>query len=180
MHGYEPGAVTPTTELVLSHKHPEDYQQVAATLEQVRSHRQPFSTRHRIIDTHGEVHHVIVVADELTDNTGTVVGTHGFYVDITRTRSEDQQRLDAAIAEITENRATIEQAKGMLMLAYGIDADAAFALLRWQSQEHNVKVRLLAQQLSHDFLALARVENTPPRAAYDNLLLTAHQRVPTA
>ena len=24
MHGYQPGAVTPTTELMLSHKHPED------------------------------------------------------------------------------------------------------------------------------------------------------------
>ena len=33
MHGYEPGSVTPTTELVLSHKHPDDYVQVAATLD---------------------------------------------------------------------------------------------------------------------------------------------------
>jgi hypothetical protein len=24
IHGYEPGSVTPTTELVLSHKHPDD------------------------------------------------------------------------------------------------------------------------------------------------------------
>jgi PAS fold len=31
MHGYEPGTVQPTTALVLSHKHPEDYEQVAAT-----------------------------------------------------------------------------------------------------------------------------------------------------
>lgn len=32
MHGYEPGTVTPTTEVVLSHKHPDDRGQVAATI----------------------------------------------------------------------------------------------------------------------------------------------------
>ncbi|MGV0802471.1 antitermination regulator, partial [Mycolicibacterium elephantis] len=31
MHGYAPGTVEPTTDLVLSHKHPDDYGQVAAT-----------------------------------------------------------------------------------------------------------------------------------------------------
>ena len=53
MHGYAPGTVTPTTELVLSHKHPDDYRHVAATLDAVRRHHQAFSTRHRIIDTAG-------------------------------------------------------------------------------------------------------------------------------
>jgi hypothetical protein len=32
MHGYDAGTVHPTTDLVLSHKHPDDYRQVAATL----------------------------------------------------------------------------------------------------------------------------------------------------
>ena len=32
MHGYEPGTVHPTTDLVLSHKHPDDYEQVASIL----------------------------------------------------------------------------------------------------------------------------------------------------
>ncbi len=36
MHGYEPGTVSPTTRLVLSHKHPDDYGQVAATLDEIR------------------------------------------------------------------------------------------------------------------------------------------------
>ena len=39
LHGYEPGTVTPTTTLVLSHKHPEDYEQVAATLDDIRTSR---------------------------------------------------------------------------------------------------------------------------------------------
>ena len=53
LHGYEPGTAKPTTSMVLSHKHPEDYEQVAATLDDIRRTHQPFSTRHRIIDVQG-------------------------------------------------------------------------------------------------------------------------------
>ena len=48
MHGYEPGTVTPTTELVLSHKHPDDKPTVAELIDQVRRNGVPFSSRHRI------------------------------------------------------------------------------------------------------------------------------------
>jgi hypothetical protein len=65
MHGYEPGTVQPTTALVLSHKHPEDYEQVAATLDEIRRTREPFSTRHRIIDVQGRTREVVVVAGHL-------------------------------------------------------------------------------------------------------------------
>ena len=45
------------------------------------------------------------------------------------------------------SRATIEQAKGALMLVYGLDAEAAFSLLSWQSQRSNIKLRDLAERL---------------------------------
>ena len=77
LHGYSPAAMTPTTAVVLSHKHPDDYQQVAATLDAVRRDHQAFSTRHRIIDTHAQVHHVVVIAEQLTGDAGVVIGTHG-------------------------------------------------------------------------------------------------------
>ena len=118
--------------------------------------------RHRIVDTAGRIRHVIVVADTMTDPTGAVVGTHGFYVDITPAEDRDRERFSAAIAEIAENRATIEQAKGMLMAVYGIDADAAFGLLRWRSQESNVKLRLLADQVVHDFVEPPRTADARP------------------
>ena len=41
----------------------EDYEQVAATLDDIRRTHQPFSTRHRIIDVQGRIHEVIVVAE---------------------------------------------------------------------------------------------------------------------
>ncbi len=177
MHGYQPGTVVPTTELVLSHKHPDDYRQVAATLEEIRRTSQAFSTRHRIIDVQGNVHSVVVVGDRLYDEDGTVVGTHGFYVDVTRSEQQGQQdRLTEAVAEIAESRGAIEQAKGMLMVVYRIDADAAFDLLRWRSQDGNVKLRLLAEQITTDFLGLSYHETLPPREKYDRLLLTAHLR----
>ena len=118
LHGYRPGTVTPTTELVLSHKHPADYQQVAATLDEMRRTHRTFSTRHRIIDTHGDVHEVVVIGDKLNDDSGQLIGTHGVYVDVTPTAEMTKTIVTAALTEITENRSAIEQVKGMLMLIY--------------------------------------------------------------
>jgi hypothetical protein len=180
MHGYEPGSVHPTTDLVLSHKHPDDYGQVAATLEEIRRTSGAFSTRHRIIDTRGGVHHVVVVADQLHDDGGAVVGTHGFYVDVTPSiREVHDEVVTEAVAEIAELRSGIEQTKGMLMLIYRINADSAFELLKWRSQETNTKLRVLAEQIAEDFLGIQYDEVLPARAVYDRLLLTAHLRVKT-
>lgn len=176
MHGYEPGTVAPTTELVLAHKHPDDRRQVAATIDEMLHTRRAFSTRHRICDTRGAVHHVVVVGDQLTDEHGAIIGTHGYYVDITPTPDRAQNDIiTAKLAEITEHRAVIEQAKGMLMLVYGIDAAAAFDLLKWRSQESNVKLRLLAQQIAADFCAIGD-ETIGSRSAFDHALLTADER----
>lgn len=177
LHGYEPGTIQPTTQLVLSHKHPDDYHEVAATLDEIRRTHRTFSTRHRIIDTEQVVHDVIVIGDRLYDDHGEVIGTHGFYVDVTDSRPVRDELLSAAVAEIAEHRATIEQAKGMLMLIYRINGDSAFELLKWRSQETNVKLRVLADQVLDDFGQLVYEETLPPRATFDNLLLTAHLRV---
>lgn len=178
MHGYDPGTANPTTELVLAHKHPEDYGQVAATLLEIRRTSGAFSTRHRIIDTAGDVHHVVVVGDQLFDDDGAVIGTHGFYVDVSPSIAHAQaEAVTEAVAGIAEARAAIEQAKGMLMLIYRINGDAAFDLLKWRSQETNTKLRALAEQLARDFLDLEYSETLPSRATLDRLLLTAHLRV---
>lgn len=176
MHGYEPGTVTPTTELVLSHKHPDDRGQVAATIDQIVNTRQAFSTRHRIVDTGGKVRHVVVVGDRFFDDDGDVVGTHGFYIDVTPAPGQTNEELvSARLTQINENRAGIEQAKGMLMLVYGINDTAAFELLKWLSQEANIKLRPLAEQIAEDFRhAGVRLES---RGEFDHLLMTAHQRV---
>lgn len=173
MHGYTPGTVTPTTELVLAYKHPADVREIADTLALIRQARQAFSSRHRIVDVDGRVHRVVVVGDQLSDQSGVVVGTHGFYIDVTPEEQARQDQMTAEASQIVENRAVIEQAKGMLILIYGIDADNAFELLAWLSQHTNVKLGPLAEQITTDFKARKHGETLP----YDNLLLTAHTRI---
>ena len=45
------------------------------------------------------------------------------------------------------SRAVIEQAKGVLMAVRGIDEHAAFDWLRMTSQNRNVKLRSIAEQV---------------------------------
>ena len=66
MHGYQPGEVAPTTELLLSHKHP-DHPRVALVLvldldldlDLMINDAEPFNSKHRIIDTTGTIHQVV-------------------------------------------------------------------------------------------------------------------------
>jgi PAS domain S-box-containing protein len=176
MHGYKPGTVTPTTELILSHKHPEDKPAVAEIIDQVLRHGAPFSSRHRIINTQGNIRLVVVVGDRLTDADGQVIGTTGFYIDITEVFDADLQRtVSDMVATIEASRAVINQAIGIVMWNYGVSAERAFDVLAWRSKETNVKLRCIAEQFIRDLAV------TPPsdgvRAAVDHALLTAHERV---
>ncbi|MEV6136274.1 PAS and ANTAR domain-containing protein [Nocardia sp. NPDC051990] len=176
MHGYEPGAVTPTTELLLLHKHQDDRAQVADIITAAIQTGESFSSRHRLIDTAGNEHQVIVVADRLLDAAGTLVGTAGYYIDVTDTLAEQRQEiLDEELPEIFEARAVIEQAKGILMYVYRINSEQAFRVLQWRSQETNVKLRALAAALITE---LDTLPMGPPaiRSRFDHLLLTVHER----
>jgi len=89
-----------------------------------------------------------------------------------------QDEVTAAVAMITDHRADIEQAKGMLMLVHGMDdPQAAFELLRWRSQETNTKLRVLARQVVADFVGVSGRETLPTQTTYDKLFLTAHLRI---
>jgi PAS domain S-box-containing protein len=102
MHGYEPRTVMPTTELVLSHKHPDDKPTVTELIEEVRKHRVPFSSSHRIIDTRGNVHVMVVLGDLKYAPGGEVIGTSGFHVDVTDEFDADvQHSLDEIVAALT-------------------------------------------------------------------------------
>lgn len=174
MHGYAPGQVEPTTALVMSHKHPDDAADVALLIEAMNEGTQPFSSHHRIIDTRGDIHAVLVLGEPLHANDGAVIGCRGFYVDLSD--GEDDRTMDAAIADFAAHRALIEQAKGILMVSYGISAERAFDILVWRSQDTNTKLRTLAAQIVTDFTTQLPVPSSVRRRA-DHLLLTAHHRV---
>jgi PAS domain S-box-containing protein len=172
LHGYEPGEVEPTTELVLSHKHPDDLAQVKALLQQSSA---PFGSRHRIRTTTGEIRNVVVVGDAVTDADGRITATSGFYIDITDSFNSDlQQSVTDQLQVIVPHREIIEQAKGMLMVTYQLNADAAFGILKWRSQEHNVKLATIAAKLVTDLPPLLR-GHPALRAPVDHYLMTLAQ-----
>lgn len=177
MHGYEPGSVVPTTELLLSHKHPDDRAHVQDLLDYALQSGAPFSSRHRFLDTAGTVHDAIVVADRMLDDNGAVLGTAGHYIDLTDSFDEARQGvLDEALPDLFENRAAIEQAKGVLMYVYRVSAEQAFGVLQWRSQETNTKLRALAKQLLDEVTTLAN-PSALAQSEFDHLLLTVHERI---
>jgi hypothetical protein len=178
MHGYEAGTVQPTTELILQHKHPEDKKHIADLLEAVRTAGESFSSRHRIVDTAGNIKRVVVIGDQLLDDRGMVIGTSGFYLDVSDVFEEDvRESVDVAVNAMAEARAVIEQAKGALMAVYGISSQHAFEVLAWRSQETNIKLRSLAEQLVAE-ISDGSGTHTVDRTAFDHILMTLHERVP--
>ena len=70
-----------------------------------------------------------------------VIGAHASVV-LAHTRTE--QNLWQAI----DTRNVIGQAQGILMQKYGLTAENAFAVLRRYSQQHNIKLAAVAEQLT--------------------------------
>jgi hypothetical protein len=148
IYGFVPGDVVPTLELMLSHQHPDDRAAVEQHLLDTVDKGRPLSLWHRILDAQGTTRQVVTVGSADLGDDGSVVGVSGFTTDVTeavrRTTSEDVQH---AMQVISQSRPAIEQAKGVLMMTYAIDADGAFALLRRYSQLENVKVRDVARNV---------------------------------
>lgn len=175
MHGYRPGDVTPTTELLLSHKHPEDHRRVARVLERMISDAEPFSSKHRIIRHRRQSSPRRGRRRPLARRHRRRDRDHRLLHDITQSyRSDVKESVDAAVAELAESRAVIEQATGALMLVYGIPADRAFDVLTWCSQQTNTRLRTIAEQLVTGFVECEPAADL--RTRFDHLLLTAHQR----
>lgn len=148
MHGYEPGTVQPNAQVLLKHKHPDDKPTVIELIEQVLRHGAAFSSRHRVIGTGGETHVVVVVGDRFGGPDGRLMGVAGYYIDITDQYDADlQKHLSEALLAVDSRRAVINQAMGILMLRYGVNAESAFDLLVKLSQESNVKLRNIAERV---------------------------------
>jgi hypothetical protein len=109
--------------------------------------------------------------DVLTQPAIAGVGLHG-----TLTGGQ-QAAVTAAVAQISAGREAIHYVCGILMLVYRICPDDAFEVLRWRSQETNVKLRKLADQLLIDIRELTYDDCVPPRETFDRLLMTVHERV---
>ncbi|HEX6875858.1 MAG TPA: PAS and ANTAR domain-containing protein [Nocardioidaceae bacterium] len=172
MHGFEPGEVVPTTELLTRHKHPEDAAVATAIILNAFTSGEPFALWHRIIDARMRTRTVVSVGDGVRDDAGTLVEIRGYMVDVTGSkRSQTARDIDEAVRRSAESRGTIEQAKGMLMATLGLGADDAFTLLKRNSQHANIKLRDLAQTLIDTFEEM-RKAGLDARKAVEQVLRT--------
>jgi len=80
-------------------------------------------------------------------------------IDITLQRFTEYHNLQGAFGR----RATIEQAKGILMARHAIDADEAFGMLRDHSQHNGHKLVDVAQAIVDSHLLLLPPLERPPR-----------------
>ncbi|MFC0223220.1 PAS and ANTAR domain-containing protein [Nocardioides zeicaulis] len=147
IHGFEPGEVVPTTELVMRHIHPADRPMAWESRESALEREEPFSFLHRIVTArNGE--RVVIAAGHVERADDGSPAVCGHLIDLTEVRHDAvAAEVDTAVADLAGHRAVIEQAKGVLVQLYSVDADTAFAVLRAFSMDANVKVREAAQRL---------------------------------
>ncbi|MDZ5662818.1 ANTAR domain-containing protein [Nocardioides sp. zg-1308] len=158
IHGFEPGAVVPTTALVMRHIHPEDVEAAWESREAVVGRGEAYSFLHRIV-TATQAHKVVIAAGHVEDEDGTLV-VSGHLVDLTDVRRDAvNAELESAVVDFVGHRAVIEQAKGVLMQLYSVDADTAWVLLRAFSVDTNRKVRDIARAL----VSAAADDRTPTK-----------------
>jgi hypothetical protein len=146
----------------------DEREQVARLVVDAIKGQLPFSTVHRVARPDGP-REVLVVGEAMCDE-GRPTAVHGHVVDVgVLLTDRANARIDRAVADVVANRATIEQAKGALSLAYGFDGDGAIALLRWWSSRHNVKMNVLADRLV-SAIGIGTLSRPQLRAAVDALL----------
>lgn len=166
LHGLPARPRVMTSEALLDLVHAEDQERVAVILGDRPANR--LRLTYRVQPTPAEERELLVVAHAASLRG--VFSLEGHVVDLTAELQAVGERAGGeAVAAAMEGRSAIEQAKGGLMLAYGLGADQAFALLRWWSRNHNVRVRLLAERL----MAAAqegRHSDQKLRAAFDDVL----------
>ena len=140
IHGMQPGDVVPTRELLLSHVQRDARSVVTETLDRCVDEPDPRACDYCLVDMTGAEHRVVLAV--ASDGDGDVTG---FLVDVTAARDALlAERVNAELTLALESHAAIDQAKGILMLTYGVDEDAAFGILKQSSQRHNTRLRELA------------------------------------
>jgi len=171
LHGYEPGAMAATTDLLLKHKHPDDALRAFEALESATGNGFPFSCYHRIISASGQVRYVLSVGRGVFGPQGRVEEVTGYFVDMTGVReAQGPTEGETALVRVAETRSMVDQAKGIVMVALGCDDVAAFAMLRKYADERDMKVGELARRFVEEVAERPLSEGTDRRSAIDELL----------
>jgi hypothetical protein len=164
IHGFEPHDVVPTTELIRFHAHPDDRDAVEETLAGAMTSPGSFTLAFRLVDAQGGLRRVLMLGQGSERSQGTL-RLRGQLVDLTPLQEEIlNDDLAPVVDDFRAHRAVIEQAKGIVIQLFAVDADEAFDRLRASSQAANVKVRDLAQ-----YLVVAAAQDRTPGKGENNL-----------
>lgn len=169
LHGLSPHEAEPTTELLLAHKHPDDRTRTEGTLSGALATGEPFCCRHRLIDAGGGVRHVLSIGIGVFDEDRRIVAVNGYFVDLTDFVDHPQPYGGLTVLEPTAFDAVVEHAKGVLVAAYRLSADAALELLWWSARQRGVTLPELSRALVDDF-TLANTNEVSAAARADRVL----------
>jgi ANTAR domain/PAS fold len=157
MHGL-PVDTEPSADLLLAHVAPEQRGEIAARFQKAFTTVGPFTFSYRLVGADGRARQVTCVGDTLADEATGAGDLRCVVVDISEpVREHAREAVEAA----AEHRAAIEQAKGALIVSFGVDEDTAFMLLRSYSMRHNVKLSRLAERIMECLLYPAYADLGP-------------------
>lgn len=156
----------PTTAVMLERIVDEDRAVVRGWFQHLLRTACPFSFEYRLVDPDGRTRRLVLVGQSEAAG-GEVKRISGFAVDITETIREETSH---AVLASTQHRAAIEQAKGALMLSFGVQEEVAFDLLRAYSSQHNIKLARVAEHIVTGMASPAFSREEPVRCLLDLLL----------
>ena len=152
LHGLPPGSAPPDTEAYLHYQHPEDRARVLEAISHACAAGRDFALETRIVRADGQERDVVLVGECRSDDGTAVTAVEGLAVDITECHppgspTDRAQALEAEVGQLRAamaSRASIEQAKGILMLLTSCGDQVAFDLLAHISSHTHRKVRDVA------------------------------------
>ncbi|MGA8980979.1 MAG: PAS and ANTAR domain-containing protein [Pedococcus sp.] len=139
LHGLR-SSEEPTTERLLARVHKGDRVVMIGRFQHHLEHEGPYSCSYRMRDASGRQRRLIFVGQSEAV-AGVVRRMTGFVVDITEPAREFGRE---AVAATALHRATIEQAKGALMLAFKVDDGGASDLLHAYATRYRVTTLAVA------------------------------------
>ena len=152
LHGLSAGSAEPSVQLLLAHVHAEDRPTVGEALAAAGTSGVAFAREHRVVRADGQQRTALLVCEPETDATGSVTALTGLLVEVAAARpvAPDDEHVRSLENEVEQlrsamaSRASIEQAKGILMLLMSCGDQVAFDLLAHISSHTHRKVRDVA------------------------------------
>jgi ANTAR domain/PAS fold len=145
----------PSTELLLQCQHRDDRARVLQAISAACAAGRPFAVESRILRRDGTLRVVVLHGHPTPGARGAVTTVEGQCIDITDGRlARDDAVVSALQTEIGQlrtamaSRATIEQAKGVLMVLTSCSEQVAFELLAHMSSHTHRKVRDVATSIT--------------------------------